>query len=222
MHIQNDHKKGKPFDKPKIDNIYPCALFSKFYPTTLPSIPPLAPLSRNNARRASRQPRGQSTSPLQSRRRTLPDIRCDAAATGCIKRPGQRDRSHLLRSHRLLVTRFTDPTGVLLLLWPGISIGRKFLHIPGTSPSAGKTQSLQFRWIQRFVIPSTDRAVIFCCRIGRFAARLPQVCCRCSNQSEDATVRYFLIRPVLAEIGFRLLQIVNYGDTVVYPDLMAE
>jgi hypothetical protein len=55
-----------------------------------------------------------------------------------------------------------------------------------------------------------------------FAARLPQVCCSCSNQSEDVMVRYFLIRPVLAEIGFRLLQIENYGDTVVYPDLIAE
>ena len=48
------------------------------------------------------------------------------------------------------------------------------------------------------------------------------VCCRCSNQSGDVEARYFPIRPVLAEIDFRLLQIGNYGDTEVCSDLVAE
>ena len=55
-----------------------------------------------------------------------------------------------------------------------------------------------------------------------FAARLQQVCCSCSNQSEDVEVRYFPFRPVLAEIDFRLLQIENYGDTELHPYLVAE
>ena len=77
--------------------------------------------------------------------RALPDLCGHPSTPGHINRSRQRDRSHLLRSHRLLVARLTDPPGVLLILWPGLPLDSKFLHIPGAFLPARVAGGLRLR-----------------------------------------------------------------------------
>jgi hypothetical protein len=60
-----------------------------------------------------------SRRPFQTADRALPDHCRHQLAPEYIDRPGQRDRSLLLRLHRRFVARAAHPPGVLLVLGPG-------------------------------------------------------------------------------------------------------
>jgi len=91
---------------------------------------------------------------LQTANRALPDPCRHPLAPGHVERPGQRDRSLLLRFHLFFVARAAHPPRVLLVLGPGPPLCGEFLHIPGSMLSAHVTHGL---WLRDF-----ERLVVFC------------------------------------------------------------
>ena len=111
--------------------------------------------------------------------RALPDIRSHSGAPGKIHGPGQRDRCHLLRFYRLVVTRAADPPGFLPVLGPGPSLCSVLLHIPGALLPAGMARGLRLRDLEFFVVARSDgpdpilvysRGVRIRARFSRFTA----------------------------------------------------
>ena len=88
--------------------------------------------------------------------RALPDIRRHPAAPGNLHGPGQRDRCHLLRFYRLVVTRAANPPGVLPALGPGPPLRGELLHIPGALLPAGMARGLRLRDLEFFVVARSD------------------------------------------------------------------
>ena len=91
--------------------------------------------------------------------RALPDIGSHPTAPGDLHGPGQRDRSGLLRFHRLIVTRAAHPPGFLLILWPASPLRRVLLHIPGALLPTRPARGLRLRYLEFFVVLCPDRPV---------------------------------------------------------------
>ncbi len=100
----------------------------------------------------------------QSRRPSTSQSPPSPAHTGKHQRPGNGTEAILLRLHRRLVARFTDPPGILLVPGPGLPLGSKLLHIRRTFLPAHRAHRLRLRLFKRFVVPGPDGPVMFCGR----------------------------------------------------------